>query len=338
MTGGLASSAAAMIGSTREKAFEFMAKRSICSYLTRKSAMQSRKLRRYVTFVSGACAVIAIVGVSYGPKFLPARVGTAGWSVVWDENFSGPAGSGVNEDYWKYETGHSFGNNEVEEMTDSPSNVHLDGARDLDITALYQGSSWTSGRIQTIRSFGVPAGGELKVIASIKQPDPADGLGYWPAFWLLGQGTWPEHGEIDIMEDVNGLSEDAGAFHCGNLTSANADGTFGPCHEHTGLSSGLQPCAGCQSGYHTYSVIVDRRTPSDEQISWYLDGRQFFKVTEQQVGTQVWDEAVDSGFSIIFDLAMGGSYPDGRCGCTSPTAQTRPGGTMSVRYVEVYSS
>jgi hypothetical protein len=44
---------------------------------------------------------------------------------------------------------------------------------------------------------------------------------------------------------------------------------------------------------------------------------------------------VDHGFSIILDLAMGGSYPNNVCGCTTPSAQTPPGGTMSVGYVTV---
>ncbi len=223
-------------------------------------------------------------------------------------------------------------------MTNSPANVELDGTGDLLIHALNSGGSWTSGRIQTIPTFAPPAGGEMVVTASIKQPSPALGLGYWPAFWLLGPAPWPAGGEIDIMEDVNALSLHSGTLHCGNLTQRNSDGTTGPCHEYTGLTSGLQPCLLCQVGYHTYSVVIDRRNPSNEQIQWFLDGQQFYAVNEQQVGTAVWTRAVDHGFSIIFDLAIGGAYPNALCACTTPTFLTTSGGTMSVHGVAVYAS
>ena len=298
--------------------------------------MRVSRIRRGRSLFAGLCAVLAITGLTYGPSLITSP--PAPWKTQWYENFSGPAGHGPNPNYWKYDTGQGvFGNGEIEAMTNSPSNVYLNGAGELNITALGQGGSWTSGRIQTTSLFSAPAGGELRVIASIQQPDPAGGLGYWPAFWLLGPGSWPQTGEIDILEDVNALSDHSAAFHCGNLTDRNPDGTLGPCHEYTGLSSGMRPCPGCQAGYHTYSVIIDRRDPSDEHITWYLDGQQFFSVSEPQVGAQVWADAVDHGFSIIFDLAMGGSYPNNRCGCTTPTAQTTSGGTMSVRYVGVYT-
>jgi len=83
--------------------------------------------------------------------------------------------------------------------------------------------------------------------------------------------------------------------------------------------------------------VVDRRQAGNEQIRWYLDGRQFFQVNEQQVDEAAWSAGVDHGYSIIFDLAMGGGFPDGVCGCTTPTDQTTSGGTMTVRYVAVYT-
>jgi len=178
----------------------------------------------------------------------------------------------------------------------------------------------------------------MRVTASIEQPDPAHGVGYWPAFWLLGPGPWPGSGEIDILEDVNGLSDADSTLHCGDLTQRNSDGTFGPCHEFNGQSSGLQPCTNCQTTYNIYKVIIDRRDESDQQIRWYIDGRQFFVVSESKVGSSAWTKAVDHGFSIIFDLAVGGAFPDGMCDCTSPEPATSSGATMSIRDLAVYVS
>ena len=287
-------------------------------------------LLRLVLTVSGI-ALVLVSAASSGP---PVSVR---WVAVWKADFNGPAGSGIDTRYWKYDTGHGiFGTGEIETTTSNPGNVHLDGHGDLDITAVHQGVSWTSGRIQTTRLFAPPAGGELMVTASLRQPGPAGALGYWPAFWMFGPGIWPEHGEIDILEDVNGLSEHSGTLHCGTLVTHHPDGTMGPCHEHAGLSSGLQPCPGCQAGYHTYSIIIDRRDPTAQQIRWYLDGREFFSVNESQVGAAAWTKAVDHGFSIILNVAMGGSWPDSKCGCSTPNGATTSGGTMSVRSLAVY--
>jgi beta-glucanase (GH16 family) len=285
---------------------------------------------------AGLGVAFALAGVVLGVTLVRPDSGT-NWALLWSDSFTGPAGAGVNQRSWAYQTGYGiFGSGEIETATSSRANVHLDGSGALDITAVGQGASWTSGRIRTRRAFRAPAGDELMVTASIRQPDPAGGIGYWPALWLLGSGTWPAHGEIDILEDVNGLDEHSGALHCGNLTTPNPDGTFGPCHEQNGLSSGLQPCHGCQQGYHTYTVIIDRRDAADQQVRWYLDGHQFFSASESRVGTAAWQTAFAQGFAIMLDLAIGGSYPDTVCRCSAPTASTASGGTISVRYVGVY--
>src|SRR3954453_19697221 len=152
----------------------------------------------------------------------------SGWTTQFSDDFSGSSGAGAGSQ-WKYDTGpgSSFGTGEIETMTNSTSNVHLDGGGNLDITALGSGSNWTSGRVQTASpNVGAPAGGKLMVTASIQQP--TGGLGYWPAFWMLGPGQWPENGEIDIMEDVNALSQVAGTIHCGTYPN-------GVCNEGNGI-------------------------------------------------------------------------------------------------------
>jgi Ricin-type beta-trefoil lectin domain/Glycosyl hydrolases family 16 len=264
---------------------------------------------------------------------VPAAVPGApsGWSTVFSDDFSGASGSGIDSQ-WMYDTGagSTFGTGEIETMTNSTSNVHQDGSGNLDITALGSGSSWTSGRVQTTSAnVGAPAGGELEVTASIEQP--TGGLGYWPAFWMLGPGQWPENGEIDIMEDVNSLSEVSGTVHCGTDPG-------GPCNETSGIGSGLRACSGCQTGYHTYTMILNRTNTSAESITFYLDGTSYFTATEAQIGTSTWQAAFDHNLSIILDLAMGGGYPNGVCGCTSPTSATTSGGTMRVAYVAAYST
>ncbi|HZP53421.1 carbohydrate-binding protein, partial [Actinocrinis sp.] len=92
----------------------------------------------------------------------------------------------------------------------------------------------------------------------------------------------------------------------------------------------------CQTGYHTYSVIIDRTNTSAEQMQFLMDGVVESTITESSVGTAAWQAAIDHGFFIIWDLAMGGNYPDGVSGQTTPTSATTSGAYMSAAYVAVY--
>jgi hypothetical protein len=293
----------------------------------------ARKRFRRLALVAGPLAVALLAWGSTVGNFAQASVPPppSGWNQVFLDDFNGASGSGIGGQ-WMYDTGpgSNFGTGEIETMTNSTSNVHLDGGGNLDITALGGGGNWTSGRVQTTTAnVGAPAGGKLEVTASIQQP--TGGLGYWPAFWMLGPGQWPENGEIDIMEDVNALSEVAGTIHCGTYPG-------GVCNEGNGIGSGLRACGGCQSGFHTYTMVLDRTNTSNESITFYLDGNQYFSVSEGQVGASTWQQAYDHNLSIILDLAMGGGFPNGVCNCTTPTGSTASGGTMQVDYVAAYTT
>ncbi|MET9529758.1 MULTISPECIES: glycoside hydrolase family 16 protein [unclassified Streptomyces] len=272
------------------------------------------------------------------PAAGPRTAAAADWTTVFRDDFGGAAGTGLNTADWLYDKGTGYpggaanwGTGEIETSTDSTDNVYQDGSGHLVIKPVRDASGhWTSGRVETQRTdFAAPAGGQLQLSASLKQPDPASGLGYWPAFWAMGADArptgatnWPSIGELDIMEDVNALSQHSTTFHCGQWA--------GECHDPDGISSGLQTCTGCQSGYHTYSVVVDRTNASAEQLRFSLDGVQTFVVNQNEVSDATWKAAVDHGFFAIFDVAIGGSYPNKVCGCTSPAADISSGAGMSV--------
>jgi F5/8 type C domain/Ricin-type beta-trefoil lectin domain/Putative Ig domain len=285
-----------------------------------------------LTLLAGCLVSVVLTALTGIPA---ARADTAppppaGWNTVFSDNFAGAAGSAPSASNWFYDIGTGYGTGETEQTTNSTSNVYLDGSGHLVLKAIDSGGTWTSGRIESTRDdFQAPAGGELEMTASIEQPNPANGLGYWPAFWALGSpmrtgGGWPTSGEIDMMEDVNGSNQASQTLH----DAANSPG-------HALIAC---PAAGssCQTGYHTYSVIVNRTNTSAETLQFLMDGTVESTITEASVGTTAWQEAIDHGFFIIFDLAMGGNYPNGICNCTTPTSATSSGASMSVGYVAVY--
>jgi hypothetical protein len=258
--------------------------------------------------------------------------GRSGWRLVFRGGFSGPAGSTVERSEWHFDVGpgRRFGNNEVDSPTDSVKNVYLEGNGTLAIRALESSSGrWTSGRIQTRERFSAPPGGELLATAEIKQPSPRHALGYWPAFWLLGTRPWPEHGEIDILEDVNGLASASETFNCGVDPG-------GPCREPDGITSGLHSVPGSQTSFLRYSVVVDRSVAGHARIDWFIGQKQVFQVREAQVPRAVWREAVDGSFTVILDLAVGGRHPDGIAHQRTPTSNTSSGGRLQVRKLRVY--
>jgi hypothetical protein len=281
----------------------------------------------------GAClsAVVATTVIGASPAYAdPVPPPPSGWTTVFSDDFAGAAGSPPSSANWFYDIGTGYGTGEKEQTTNSTANSYLDGNGHLVLKAIKNGSTWTSARLESTRDdFQAPPGGKMEMTASLQQPNPSSGLGYWPAFWALGApmrtgGGWPGSGEIDMMEDVNGLNQASQTLH---------DAANSPGH---GLIACPNTSSTCQTGYHTYSVIIDRTNTSAETLQFLMDGTVESTITQASVGTAAWQQAIDHGFFIIWDLAMGGNYPDGICGCTTPTDATTSGASMSVGYVAVY--
>jgi beta-glucanase (GH16 family) len=328
-------------------------RRIVNSYLG--TAKEPEALRRRASLVLGdqswpilnLCAAILCIVLGCGKdattsEIAPPVSSQSPWRLVWAEEFDGLAGAALDTASWIYDVGTgypggppAFGTGEVERMTSDVANVSLDGAGHLHITPIRSiDGSWTSGRVETRRSdFGAPAGGALGIEASLQLPDVGtdNGLGIWPAFWLLGDGfrgnyrNWPAIGELDVAESVNAR----GLFftlHCGTAVG-------GACKEPIGLSSGELACVNCRKGFHVYRVELDR-TVSPEDIRFYVDGAERFEVRQADVDNQSWDAALHHGFLILLDVAIGGAFPAAFGG--GPTTATVSGAPMLVDYVRVY--
>jgi len=300
---------------------------------------------RAVLAASLAAATLAAPLALSGPAGASLPPPPTGWTQVFADDFSGAAGTGLNTANWLYDTGTGYpggasnwGTGEVETMTSNTANVYQDGAGHLAIKPIRDASgNWTSGRVETQRTdLAAPAGGVLRVEASIQQPNvtTSNGAGYWPAFWMLGAAArpvgatnWPSIGEIDIMEDINGRSSEFATLHCGTSPG-------GPCNETTGIGSGERACAGCQTGFHTYAMEYDRSV-SPEQLRYYLDGTNFFTISANQVDATTWANATQHGFFVILNVAMGGGFPAAFGG--GPNGSTISGQPMLVDYVAAYT-
>jgi beta-glucanase (GH16 family) len=243
--------------------------------------------------LKSAHASVMIVNVDYG-------------KLVWSDEFStGP----LNTADWNYELGaNGWGNNELENYTNSVDNVHIDSGY-LHISALNpSGTSYTSGRITT-KSKKEFTYGRFEIRARLPE-----GKGIWPALWMLGANIssigWPKCGEIDIMELLGDTpSKVYGSVHWdsnGHLSRTNQFSLSG---------------AKFSTGFHKFTLVWTPNT-----LNWYVDNQRFFYLGRSEISAFPFD--LPKFF--IFNVAVGGNWPG------SPDPTTIFPQHMIVDYVRVY--
>lgn len=200
---------------------------------------------------------------------------------------------------------NGWGGGQLQYHTNRPENVIVSKGS-LKLKSLrenYNGFNFTSARINTKNKFAFTYG---KVEIRAKLPA---GKGTWPALWLLGSNfdtvSWPECGEIDILEQNADKDKVHGTLHYPARFGGNADGK-------------TTPITNPSSEYHIYSVDW---TPT--YINIYLDNKLYHSVPNSG------SIPFNHDFYMILDLGMGGGF-------AGPIDPAFAAATMEIDYVRVY--
>ena len=262
---------------------------------------------------AGGAAGNAAAGAA-GTSATGCTSSTAGYKLVWSDEFTGPAGTAVDSSKWTFDVGGTgWGNDELEYYTSGTNNAALDGAGNLVITAKQEamgGKNYTSARIKTQGHKTFSYG---RIEARMKIPE---GQGLWPAFWLLGDditsNSWPACGEIDVMENIGKEPNIIHATIHGPGYSAGA----GPTKQY------MLP-APVASAFHVFAIEWELNT-----IRWYVDDTLYSTKTPSDIPSgATWVYA--HPFFIIMNLAVGGGWPGNPDGTTTFPQQ------LQVDYVRV---
>ncbi len=182
--------------------------------------------------------------------------GGATLKLVFSDEFNGPANSGADTTKWTYSTSpQGNANGDQEKYTTRTANVFQDGQGHLTLRAL---RDYTSGRLETSGKANFQSGRfEIRAIL------PA-GAGSFPGIVLLGTvGSWPQCGEISIMEQ----GQDKTSFDAG-AQAGGASGDIGY------VTYAFSPTDEPSSTFHVYSVDW-----YPDHLSFQFDGNEFARST-----------------------------------------------------------
>ena len=222
--------------------------------------------------------------------------------IVFFDDFTG---GGLDRSKWNVVITGQVVNNEQQAYVDSSATIYLVGQKEaagakngaLVIQPRFspgfttkQGKKFDfiSGRIDTRSKVEFKYG---TVAARIKM---TEGTGFWPAWWILGAGRWPETGEIDIMEFIGQKEWTNAAVHgpgySGNTPFVKRD-SFAVKNPVT--------------NWHVYSVEWE-----PDSLVFKVDENEFYRVT-RSMAEKYGKWSFDNAKFLIVNFALGGGYPGG---------------------------
>lgn len=221
------------------------------------------------------------------------------------------SGSELNRAHWNVIVTGRTVNNEQQAYVDSPDVLSVQDGALVIRPRFRQGFKTPEGRSFDFISGRIESKSKVTFIygtAAARMKLPA-GAGLWPAFWALGDGRWPEIGEIDIMENVGDPSWTSVALHgpgySGNTPLVKRSPFTGP---STQLGSGLDDA----TGWHVYAVDW-----APDLLVFKRDDREVYRVTRAMVEPHGrW--AFDNPKYLILNLALGGNFPAAVNKATAP--------------------
>ncbi|MBP1839478.1 glycerophosphodiester phosphodiesterase family protein [Formosa algae] len=256
-----------------------------------------------------------------------------GWKLVWSDEFN--TKGKVDSTKWAFDYGF-LSNQESQYFTDSLKNARVEQGhliieahkekianKDYKSTA-FKNKSWlqyitkidtaqyTSARLKT-EGLAAWQYGRIEVKAKLPK-----GVGLWPAIWMLGENraqvSWPECGEIDIMEHV-GFNPDSifGTIHTKAYNHMNNTEKGKKIH--------------IEKPYDTFHVFALEWTP--EKMDFILDNTVYNQITNEHKTTAEWP--FDQKFNLILNVSVGGML-GGREGIDNSVFPQQ----MTVDYVRVY--
>ncbi|MDF1698653.1 MAG: glycoside hydrolase family 16 protein [Saprospiraceae bacterium] len=240
------------------------------------------------------------------------------WKIKWADEFEKET---IDSNNWTLQVVKAGRfNDEWQRYTNSDKNAYIEN-NCLVIKAIHESdkhglNQYTSARLHTANKQSWKYG---KIAARMKLPQ---GMGIWPAFWMLGANIdenggdtpWPQCGEIDILE-LYGTKDD-GRIES-NVHYADSSGE----HAMMGATSFKLDTGKFADAFHVFELEWH-----ENRLAWFVDGKQF---AEMDISSDELAE-LHKEFFILFNVAVGGTYA-GRPNDTTSFPQH-----MYIDWVRVY--